>query len=130
MEDGLDMSELMKVNTLNFCTRLIEVIVLACFLIDQIIHHLVFLEKWLSHCWAIVDVLVLLLLLVLRFICWEMRSSTLFLALQIIILVRWCYMLSAKRLVLDFKSRNNQGPPRERVAPEYQDKSDNPEANE
>jgi hypothetical protein len=39
-------------------------------------------------------------------------------------------MLSAKRLVLDFKSRNDQGPPRERVAPEYQDKSDNPEANE
>ena len=33
-------------------------------------------------------------------------------------------MLSAKRLVLDFKNRSEQGPPRERVAPEYQDKTE------
>lgn len=33
-------------------------------------------------------------------------------------------MLSAKRLVLDFKNRSEQGPPRERVAPEYLDKSE------
>jgi len=30
-------------------------------------------------------------------------------------------MLSAKRLVLDFKSRNDQGPPRDRVSPEIND---------
>ena len=67
-----------------------------------------------TNFWAVVDTLVLILLLVLRFIWWNKRSSSIFLFFQFIILIRWCYMLSAKRLVLDFKNRNEQGPPRER----------------
>ena len=118
-EEGQDISELLKVNRTNMITRIIEVIVLALFLVDQITHHLVFQGKWLTNFWAVVDTLILILLLVLRFIWWNMRSSSLFLVFQFIILIRWCYMLSAKRLVLDFKNRNEQGPPRERVAPEF-----------
>jgi hypothetical protein len=102
--------------------------VLSIFLIDLLAHSYSFRKIYICRGWAILDIILIIGNITLKLVdlsqgeCIE--YGTIYTVLQFIILTRRCYMLSAKRLVLDFKNRNEQGPPRERVAPEYSDKSD------
>lgn len=79
---GEDINELLKVDTLGYCTRITEVIILSAFLIVQLTHMAVFKSKWYSNVWAIVDPAVIVLLIVLRVIWWDSWTNGIFLLFQ------------------------------------------------